>query len=105
MHESVRAREIEDTILEKAKKNKVKKISKVIVKIGRGDGESYEDIRHIIEDHMELKNFKIIEEDIVLKCTSCGDTYADIDTLRCPECNSASFDIKKGMGFEVVSVE
>ncbi|MGM0441496.1 MAG: hydrogenase/urease maturation nickel metallochaperone HypA [Elusimicrobiota bacterium] len=105
MHESVRAKEIENAIREKARKNNIKNIEKVVVKVGRGDGESPSDIRHIIEEHMGLENFEIIEEDIVLICTGCKKTYTDLEKLRCPECNSASFDIKKGMGFEVVSVE
>ena len=44
MHESVKAREIEAKIREKAELKGLKKINKVVIKIGKGEGESREDI-------------------------------------------------------------
>ncbi|MDA3793013.1 MAG: hydrogenase/urease maturation nickel metallochaperone HypA [Elusimicrobia bacterium] len=104
MHESVKAREIEEKIKDKALKKGIDSISKVVIKVGKGEGESREDIEHIVKEHMNLKNFDIVEESIVLICRNCGNSYTDIESINCPECGSYKLDIHKGMGVEVISV-
>ncbi|MEA3506122.1 MAG: hydrogenase/urease maturation nickel metallochaperone HypA [Elusimicrobiota bacterium] len=104
MHESVKAREIEEKIKEKARQESIEDIKKVVIKVGKGEGESRQDLEHIVKEHMNLKDFDIVEEDIVLACRQCGNSYTDISSVNCPECGSYKLDIHKGMGVEVISV-
>ncbi|GEM_PF-3166879 len=106
MHESVKAKEIERMILKKAESCGVEKISGVVISIGRGEGESREDIEHIVKEHMGLEELKIVEEDISLECASCGcRVNHDTRSLVCPDCSSAKLEISSGMGFRVLEVK
>ncbi|MBN2406968.1 MAG: hydrogenase maturation nickel metallochaperone HypA [Elusimicrobia bacterium] len=104
MHESVKAKEIENKIIEKARLKNIEGISRVVIKIGKGEGESREDIEHIIKEHMKLDSFEIIEEDIILVCADCKKTYRDIDAVRCAACGSIRMEILSGIGVEVIDV-
>jgi Zn finger protein HypA/HybF involved in hydrogenase expression len=106
MHESIRAKEIENKIYEAAREKGVDNISKITIKIGRGEGESRQIIEHLIKEHMNVKDLQIIEEDVVLSCYRCGLIIAEhTGSIRCPECNSPRINIAGGMGVEVLNIE
>ena len=106
MHESVRAREIENKIYEMAREKGLEKINKIVIKIGRGEGESRQLIKHLIKEHMNLNDFEIIEENVVLSCYRCGRIiFEQTGLVRCPECKSPRINIESGIGIEILSVE
>ena len=53
-----------------------------------------------------IKEFIIIEEEIVLLCNNCNHILpSDSEKINCPKCGAIKFDILSGMGVEVISVE
>ena len=105
MHESVRAREIEKKIRDRARAAGIANIEKVVLKMGAGEGESPADLEHIVKEHMGINNLEIIREKIVLVCRDCSRIIKDDSlTVNCPACGSIKIEISSGLGIEVVSV-
>lgn len=105
MHESVKAREIEHKIMEKAKLKGIENVKKAVLKAGRASGESPEELIHILKAHMNISDFQIVEEQALVKCCSCGLYLTENqETLLCPECGSIKSEIISGRGFEVLDV-
>lgn len=106
MHESVKAKEIENKIIARARKKGISEIKKVVIKAGRAAGESPSELRHIIKDHMKIKQLRIISEDAALKCLSCGAVITERpDSLACRRCGSIENEIISGMAYEIIEVE
>ncbi len=105
MHESVKAKEIEKEIIRQAEEKGLKSVKEVLIKAGRGEGESPGDIVHIVKEHMNISRVRVIKEDLAIKCSGCGKLIKEsAQTLGCPECGEIESIIISGMGFKVLEV-
>lgn len=106
MHELSMTTQIVDSVLEEAKKQDAKKVTKVHLVIGKltflGIEQVHFSYKILVEDTI-MKGSKLIIEkkDGVIECPSCGykgsiqygddPTYhVPIPTLRCPKCGKAA---------------
>ena len=134
MHEWALAEAVVSTALKVAKKEKFSEITKIEVKMGelqQIDVEAFEfALKEIIQPQNPLLTNTEIEfdtEKAILKCRVCGHQWAFDDAmkklgeqesesihfipeaahvyLRCPKCESPDFEILKGRGVWIESVE
>lgn len=130
MHEWALAEGVISTALEVAEENNAKSITKIKIKLGdlqQIDREIFENaLDEISKDSAaEDSEIEIEMEGATLKCRVCGEEW-DFDSedltetesesihfvpdlahtyIRCPSCNSPDFEIKKGRGVWIDSVE
>ena len=131
MHEWALAEAVVSTALEASKKKKVEEIRELRIKMGelqQMELEIFEfALNEIIKNYDILKNTKIkIEtEKAVFRCNACGHewkftenklTHEESESihfipeivhtyLRCPQCASPDFEIMKGRGVWLDSIE
>ncbi len=131
MHEWSLAQAIIYTAIEYQKKNKLKRISEMRIKLGELQQIDREVFEFTLKDIAQLKkikaNIKIKIEKAVLKCRVCGHKWKfsnatkklDEDKtefihfvpdvahvyLRCPKCKSPDFEIIRGRGVWVESIK
>jgi Zn finger protein HypA/HybF involved in hydrogenase expression len=106
MHESHKAGEIETKIKAAAKKKRIRRIKKLILKTGSSIGESKEDLEHIIDNKLKLKNYEVIDGEVVMVCSSCRKIPKDESRiLGCAHCGSIKFDVFQSSGMEIIGLE
>jgi len=134
MHEWALAESIVMTVLDAAKKEKLKKITEINIQIGelqQIEQDIFEfAIEEIIKSHKnKLKNVKIniATENSKLKCKICNHEWMFSDIrenlnndeseaihfipevalvhTRCPKCGSPDFDISSGRGVSISSIK
>lgn len=131
MHEWSLAQAVIYTAIEYQKKNKLKKISELRIKLGELQQIDREIFEFALKEIAQLKkiklNIKIEIEKAILKCRVCGHKWKfgnaakKIDEneaefihfvpdvahvyLRCPKCKSPDFEIIRGRGVWIESIE
>lgn len=132
MHEWALAEGVIKTAEEAAEENDAGKITQINIKIGKlqqVDREVFDlALEEIAQDTIaEGSEIVIEEEEAVLECRACGEIWDFKDSekelekdesesihfvpdlahtyIRCPNCNSPDFEIKKGRGVWLESVE
>jgi len=106
MQESQKAEELERRIRSEAKKRKLRKIRKLVLKTGSGYGETREDLEYLIGNKFQLKNYEIIDGEVVMVCSRCRKIPDDeTHALGCPSCGSIKFDIYNDSGVEILGLE
>jgi hydrogenase nickel incorporation protein HypA/HybF len=113
MHELGAAKELFQVVEKEAKKNGLKEISKVKVKLGEASGIKSDFLRHSFVDHIfpgsiaEGAELEIIEEKVNIVCRDCGariDVTKD-DPSKCPDCGSSRLEVTGGKDLCVDSIE
>ena len=80
MHELGVAQDLFEIVLNEANKNSIKKVSKIIIKIGEASGIDIDFLKHSFNDHLlpgtiaEKAALEIIKEPVKVKCKDCGAT-------------------------------
>ena len=134
MHEWALAESIITTVLEASKKEKLKEITKVNILLGELQQIEQDIFEYALNEiiktqHKKLKNteFVISTEKSTLTCTSCKHTWKFSDMkkrlndeqaeaihfipevafvhTRCPKCGSPDFEITKGRGVSISSIQ
>ena len=135
MHEWALAESILVSSVEAAEKEKLKKITKITVKLGELQQINKEifqkAINDLIETHknklLEKTEIKIIIEKTEMKCKNCENTWKfsefknklnkdESEAIhfipevafvhsRCPKCGSPDFEIKKGRGVSITQIK
>lgn len=131
MHEWSLAQAVIYTAIEYQKKNKLKKITEVRIKLGELQQIDREIFEFALKEIAQLKkiksNIKIETEKAILKCRVCGHKWKFDNTakkldeneaefihfvpdvahvyLRCPKCKSPDFKIIRGRGVWVESIK
>jgi hydrogenase nickel incorporation protein HypA/HybF len=134
MHEWALAEAVISTAIEVAEKERISELAKIKIKLGelqQIDAEIFEfALKEIIQPQRSLlKKVKIeIEiEKAILKCRVCGQEWAFEDSIkklaeeesesihfvpeiahvyvRCPKCKSPDFEVLKGRGVWIESIE
>jgi len=112
MHEASIAANLIEIVLENAEQNKVKRVNKVFVKIGRLAGIEIDPLMFAygaIKDEYELiKCSELIIEDVEItgKCQACGaeDTYEEM-FFACSKCGSFEVELLTGEELSITEIE
>ncbi len=134
MHEWALAEAVITTALKVSSEKGLEKVSRITVKIGKLQQVELDLFRFALKEIKKMKgpmleNTKVeIEiEEAVLKCRACGKQWLFRESLeklkpndaeaihfipevahvyiRCPECNSPDFEVLKGRGVWIASIE
>jgi hydrogenase nickel incorporation protein HypA/HybF len=121
MHELGIAKELFNIILQTAKENSIKSISKIVIKVGVNSGIDPKFLEHSFKDHIlpdsiaKNSELKIVIEPIKLKCNKCGkimnynnkNKSNEIHNLssNCPHCKSSDLQIISGKDVYVDTIE
>ncbi|WP_022670758.1 hydrogenase maturation nickel metallochaperone HypA [Hippea alviniae] len=114
MHEGAIAESIVDILKDTAKENKLNKITKVALKIGKMSGVMIDALLFALdalrneESIIEDAKFEVVENDIKAHCFVCDkDFYFEELTdivLVCPDC-SMPLEIIEGKEMEIIEIE
>jgi len=114
MHEHGIARDLWQTVLQNAKDNGIKKITKLTIVLGEASGIEKDFLNHSFVDHIfkeeEIAKDAVIEfefETLSAKCNACGAKIAakDMEKLVCPHCGSTNISVTGGRDTYVKSIE
>lgn len=134
MHEWALADAVIDTTIKVSKKEKLKEVTEVLIKLGELQQIDKDIFQFALNEILKPKisifkntEFKIVDEDAVLKCKVCDTEWKykeaisnlcedDIESihfipemshiyLKCPSCESRDFEITKGRGVWVESIK
>lgn len=112
MHELGIARDLFDIVLQKAKENKLEKITKISIKLGEAAGIESDFLRHSFADHIIPQSIaaccelEIIVEKVRARCKKCLKEFSPKDMVfSCPSCNGADIEIISGKDIYVDSIE
>lgn len=134
MHEWALAESVVVTIIKETENNNIKNISKVIIKVGELQQLDLVILRFALENIIESHGLSLDMSRIIidmdkgeLKCKVCGRMWSfdeslkrlqDSETeaihfipeiahiyIRCPECKSPDFEILRGRGVYIESIE
>ncbi len=131
MHEWAVAEAIVLSVLDEAKKNGIRSLERIVIKVGELQKMEkellYDAIEAIFEEHgYRVKRDQVLIEDepAVFKCNFCGNKWPYLvdfmpeeekeyihffpevahGFLRCPSCGSPDFEIEKGRGVLIESI-
>jgi hydrogenase nickel incorporation protein HypA/HybF len=112
MHELGIAKDLWAAVKSSAKENSLKKITKIVIHIGKYSGIEEDFLRHSIADHIIPGTFakdaelEFIIEQPALKCPSCGHETNKLDHIeKCPKCKKATLEVTKGHEVYVAYIE
>lgn len=111
MHEFAVTKSLVDLCNQEAKKNRIEKIHKIYLRVGRFTGFSPDSIQFYFE-HLKAKtrcsSATIVFEEVPMKiiCNDCQEcSEIDEPVLLCPNCGSDNIDLISGREFSVASIE
>lgn len=113
MHELGIARDLFKIVMQKARENSLKTITKVRMKVGVASGIEEDLLRHSFLDHIfpgtiaQGAELELVEETVGAKCKDCGkqiDTSQEF-TGHCPACGSFNIEVTKGKDVYLESIE
>lgn len=116
MHELGIARELFSIVLKASQENSIRKVSRIVIRVGENSGIDSEFLRHSFEEHLfpnsiaQNATLRIIKESVKLKCKKCG---KDIKCSKkskqlipnCPVCNNSNLEVISGKDIYVESIE
>ncbi|MDD5687291.1 MAG: hydrogenase maturation nickel metallochaperone HypA [Elusimicrobia bacterium] len=112
MHELGIAKNLFDIVLQKAKENKLKKITKISVKLGEAAGIEMDFLRHSFVDHLFPNTIasgcilEIAAEKVKAKCKKCSKEFLpEKKYFLCPSCQSDNIEIIFGKEVYVDFIE
>jgi len=113
MHELGIARDLFKIVVQKAKENSLKAVTKVRIKVGVASGIEEGLLRHSFLDHIfpgtiaEGAELELVEEAVETKCKDCGTQIESSQEfiLHCPACGSFNIEVTKGKDVYLESIE
>jgi len=115
MHELGIARDLFEVVIEKARENSLKKITKIKIVIGEASGAEAAYLRHSLVDHIipgtiaESAQLELVTEKIMAKCAGCGEEIKPQNNapavFACPSCGSANIEAVSGADTYVENIE
>ncbi len=113
MHELGMAQDLFQIVKKEAEKNNIKKVSKIVLKLGEASGVKEDFLRHSFVDHIlpgsiaEGAELVIITEALKAKCRDCGKVMENKGetVMKCPDCDSSRLEIIEGMKVYVENIE
>ncbi len=113
MHELGMAQDLFEIVKKEAEKNSIKKVSKIVLKLGEASGVEEDFLRHSFVDHIlpgsiaEGAELRVVKETLKAKCKDCGRVTAGGDevVMKCPDCGGMRLEIVSGMKVHVESIE
>lgn len=113
MHELGLAQDLFRIVAEKAQENKLKKVTKLRIKVGVASGIEADFLRHSLLEHTlpetmaEGAELEFVEELLLAQCPDCQKeikAQAQL-TLSCPDCGSRDIEITQGKDVYLESIE
>ncbi len=113
MHELGEALELFEVIKSEAKKNGLKKVSKITIRVGEASGIKIDFLRHSFLDHILPQNSVVkgakvdfIPETTKLRCGDCKrEVVEDSFNPLCPFCGSSNLEVIAGKDTYIESIE
>ncbi|MCX5778030.1 MAG: hydrogenase maturation nickel metallochaperone HypA [Elusimicrobia bacterium] len=113
MHELAIAQDFWKTILDNARTNHIKKITKISLMLGEASGIEKDFLEHSLRDHIMPGSIaadaqlEITLLPLAASCKSCATVITKdmMSTLACPQCGSRDIDIQSGRETYVASIE
>ena len=111
MHELGLAHDLFDVVLSEAKKNGVKNITKISIKVGEASGIEHDFLIHSLKDHIlpgtiaKEAQIEISVDPIKLECKQCRTAISSRKDDCCSKCGSKNFEIISGKDIYVESIE
>lgn len=112
MHELGIAKDLFAKVNEKAKENKLKRITRIKIKLGEASGVKEKFLRHSFIDHIlpgsiaEGAALEIAKEEVKARCETCGKSISAQEAgLSCPHCGGSELEIISGKDVYVESIE
>jgi hydrogenase nickel incorporation protein HypA/HybF len=112
MHELGIAKDLFEIALLTAKKNKLKKITKITVRIGEAAGIEEDFLRHSFVDHRipgtiaENCRLEISKEKVKARCRKCSAFFSpEKMVFDCQSCHSKDIEIISGKDVYITSIE
>jgi len=113
MHELGEAQDLFEVIKKEARKNGLKKVSKITIRVGEASGIKIDFLRHSFPDHILPQNrivkeaeVDFIPETIKLKCRDCKREVVEARfNPLCPFCQSGNLEIIAGKDTYIESIE
>ncbi len=113
MHELGMAQDLFRIVKKEAEKNNIKKVSKIVLKLGEASGIEEGFLRHSFVDHIlpgsiaEGAELEIISETLGAKCKDCGKAIENKGeaVMKCSGCGSSRLEVVAGMKVFVESIE
>jgi len=112
MHELGLARDLFRIILERAQKNNIKKITRIVLSIGIASGIEKDFLVHSFRDHVfpgtaaDGAELILLDEPLKIFCRNCEKDIQDsvVFSLNCPFCGSPHIEILKGKDILVETI-
>jgi len=111
MHELSLADSMVRGLVEYAEKEKIKKIVKVTVAVGRLSGVEKEPFAFafpVVTEGTILENAELVieEKDAIISCNDCGkETTLKVPFVRCSQCKSGNVRFIQGKEMKITSIE
>ncbi len=113
MHELGIAQDLFRIVEDKAKKNNLKVVTKIVIIVGEASGIEEDLLRHSLTDHVtpgtiaEKAELEITKEPLQARCLACGIEIdsQQISSLRCPKCGDSNLEITQGKNVYIQSIE
>ena len=123
MHELGIAKDLFDIVLEKARENNLKKVTKISIKLGEAAGIETDFLRHSFVDHIIPRSIanncelEISIEKVKAKCKRCSTEFSPEDMVfhphtnrvgvgvNCPSCKNKEIEITSGKDVYVAFIE
>ena len=113
MHELGIAQDLFRIVEDKAKKNNLKMVTKIVIIVGEASGVEEDFLRHSLTDHVtpgtiaEKAELEISTELLRARCVSCGKEI-DIQqssSSECPDCGDNNLEIIQGKNVYLQTIE
>lgn len=112
MHELGIAKDLFAKVRAKAKENKLKRITRIKIKLGEASAVEKEFLRHSFIDHIlpgsiaEGAALEIAKEEVKARCETCDKSISVQEAgLSCPHCGGRELEIISGKDVYVESIE
>ena len=112
MHELGIAKDLFEIALLTSKKNRLKIITKITVKIGEASGIEEDFLRHSFVDHLipgtiaENCRLEISKEKVKARCKNCSSFFSPEEVVfACRSCRSKDIEIISGKDVYITSIE
>lgn len=109
MHELSIAKELLSIVMKYAKENSLKKVDKVVIKVGVASGvepgflkDSFSNI--LAGTIVEGASVELFPEQIKVRCKSCGETFS-WEHHSCPVCKKQTIEVLSGRQVYVDSIQ
>lgn len=112
MHELGIAKDLFAKVLEKAKENELRRVTRIKIRLGEASGIEEGFLRHSFIDHIlpgsiaQGATLEIKKEGVKARCSDCGKRISAQEAgLSCPQCGGSDIEIISGKDVYIENIE